>query len=167
MVSGTEPLAFFGLPPTSLYPRAPENPPVHPRLISESPILRHTSLDENIALRESVNCSAEKDVSHTDGNYRGSDSLDNRASDEQSDSVMHDQDTDSEYDVVDGMDVDSRDQSSPVRGTVRGTVSVGDASTVQAISPVSRPSVSQMQFQIRPRVSVHQRSIVSFHLLKL
>jgi hypothetical protein len=163
MVSGTEPLAFFGLPPASLYPRAPENPPVHPRLINESPILRHTSLDENIALHESVNCYAEKDVSHTDGNYRGSNSLDNHASGEQSDSVMHDQDTDSEYDVVDGMDVDSRDRSPPVRGTV----GVGDASTVQAITPVSLPSVPQMQFQIRPRVSVYQRSLVSFHLLKL
>jgi hypothetical protein len=108
-------------------------------------------LNENIALQESVNCCGEKNVSHTDGNYRESDSLDNHASDEQSDSVMHDQDTDSEYDVVDGMDVDSRDQSPPVRGTV----SVGDASTAQAVTPVSQPSVPQMQFQIRSRVSVH------------
>jgi hypothetical protein len=163
MVSGTEPPAFFGLPPASLCPRAPDKPSVQPRLINESPIFRHTSLNENIALQESINCCSEKDVSHTHGNYRGFDSLGNHASDEQSDSVMHDQDTDSEYDVVNGMDVDSRDQSPPIQGTV----SVGDASTMQAVTPVSRPSVPQMQFQIRPRVSVYQRCIASFHLLKL
>jgi hypothetical protein len=163
MVSGTEPSASFGLPPPSIYPRAPGSQPP-----SNNPLaLPQSSLNGNLTLQKSINSCAEKayDASPTGRVYRGSDKLDNHASDGQSDSVMHDQDTNSKYYVVDGMDVDSGDQNLPFPHPVN--VNKANTDTVQTVSLVHQPSPPQIQFQIRSRVSFYQPSIVSFHLLKL